>query len=121
VRDHYETMMIHAGATAEQVKAKWRELSRLMHPDRFVRMSAKVQSRATEDFAAVSYAYSVLGDAKKRAAYDAERMTGHDACDACKGRGQVPKSRGLGPREYAACPQCLGSGRVPAAPARRRR
>lgn len=113
VSDHYLTMLVHPGISSEELTARWRKMARELHPDRFVRMSAKVQKAATERFAEVSAAYNVLSDAKARAAHDVERMVGHVPCGACRGTGVVAKSKGLGPREYKACGACGMSGKLP--------
>lgn len=65
--NHYETLGLPQTATAEQIKRKYRELARRYHPD------VNSSSEATNKILNVNQAYHVLGDADRRAAYDAER------------------------------------------------
>lgn len=69
--DYYAALGLDRSATPAQIKAKYRQLSKSMHPD-------KHQSSATPEemavivakFQAVVRAYSVLGDKQSRGIYD---------------------------------------------------
>ncbi|MDQ1835385.1 DnaJ C-terminal domain-containing protein [Massilia scottii] len=64
-KDYYKTLGIAKGASAEEVKKAYRKLVRKYHPD--VSKAPDADHKTKE----VNEAYGVLGDADKRAAYDA--------------------------------------------------
>jgi len=64
---HYDTLSLPTSASHKQVKESFYELSKAYHPDRHPR-----DEGAKERFVKVNEAYSVLGNAKRRAAYDQE-------------------------------------------------
>ena len=66
-RDHYDVLGVSRSASAKAIKTAYRRRMRELHPD-----TAK-QTVDTEQIAAVSRAWSVLSDPKKRSAYDADR------------------------------------------------
>ena len=53
--------------TADEIEAKYRELSRKVHPDRFARAPARERVAALQAATAVNDAYRVLKDPVKRA------------------------------------------------------
>lgn len=106
-RTFYEVLGLDKGATDAEIKTKWRELSRQLHPDRL-----GGTEEANEAFASVSQAYVVLSDPKKRKAYDAGLAVTTQACYMCKGEGRVYKQKGFTGRVASPCPKCKGSGRL---------
>jgi hypothetical protein len=66
-RDHYDVLGVSRSASTKAIKTAYRRRMRELHPD-----TAK-QAVDTEQIAAVSRAWSVLSDPKKRSAYDADR------------------------------------------------
>jgi len=66
VKDHYETLGVAHSAPPEVVKAAWRALAQLYHPDR------NSDPGATEQFKRIQGAYEVLSDPEARTAYDRE-------------------------------------------------
>ncbi len=64
-RDLYAVLGVSGNATADEIKKAYRKLARKYHPD--VNPGDKT---AEERFKAVSHAYDVLGDEKRRALYD---------------------------------------------------
>ena len=63
-RDHYDVLGVQRSASAKTIKAAYRRRMRELHPD-----TART-AVDTEQIAAVSRAWSVLSDPKKRAEYD---------------------------------------------------
>jgi len=65
--DFYQVLGISSRASPSEVKAAFRQLAKALHPDR------NAGNRAAErHFAVVHYAYTILGNAEWRAAYDQE-------------------------------------------------
>ncbi|KZT30156.1 DnaJ-domain-containing protein [Neolentinus lepideus HHB14362 ss-1] len=67
---HYRTLDIPHNATKSQIKTSFYKMSKLHHPD----VSDDSSSKAK--FQAASEAYSILGDDRKRRAYDRELAAG---------------------------------------------
>ncbi len=67
-KDFYKVLGVDKKASADEIKKKYRSLARDLHPD-------KTQGDTTleEKFKAVSEAYDILSDPKKRAEYDEAR------------------------------------------------
>ena len=67
-KDFYKVLGVDKKSTPEEIKKKYRSLARDLHPD-------KTQGDAAleEKFKAVSEAYDLLSDSKKRAEYDEAR------------------------------------------------
>jgi molecular chaperone DnaJ len=64
VADHYDTLGVSKGASADEIKKAYRKLARELHPD--VNPDPKTQERFKE----VTEAYDVLSDGQKRQQYD---------------------------------------------------
>lgn len=64
---HYERLQVSPSATAEVIRAAYRALASLHHPDR-----RGAQPTDGDEMAAINAAYAVLGDPARRTAYDAE-------------------------------------------------
>ena len=67
-KDFYKVLGIDKKAAADEIKKKYRALARDLHPDK-----TKGDSAKEEKFKAVSEAYEILSDTKKRAEYDEAR------------------------------------------------
>lgn len=65
--DHYQTLGVQRGASAEEIKKAYRKLASTHHPD-------KGGDKAT--FQKIQSAYAVLGDARQRAQYDRPQPQG---------------------------------------------
>jgi DnaJ-class molecular chaperone len=68
-KDFYKILGVKVKATAAEIKKQYRLLAKKHHPD--VNSGSK---HAEERFKRISAAYEVLGDAKRRKAYDRERL-----------------------------------------------
>ena len=64
-KDFYKILGVSKNAPADEIKKKYRSLARELHPDK-----NKGDVKLEEQFKAVSEAYDILGDDKKRAEYD---------------------------------------------------
>jgi curved DNA-binding protein len=74
-KDYYQILGVERTASAADIKKAYRKLVRQYHPD------VSKHSNATEKTKEINEAYEVLGDAEKRAAYDALGQAprhGHD-------------------------------------------
>ena len=67
-KDFYKILGVDKKASADEIKKKYRSLARELHPDK-----TKGDSALEEKFKAVSEAYDILSDGKKRAEYDQAR------------------------------------------------
>jgi len=67
-KDFYKVLGVDKKAAADEIKKKYRALARDLHPDK-----TKGDAAKEEKFKAVSEAYEILSDAKKRAEYDEAR------------------------------------------------
>ncbi|MCC6188976.1 MAG: SUMF1/EgtB/PvdO family nonheme iron enzyme [Anaerolineales bacterium] len=68
---YYELLDVPPDASEEQIKAAYRILVQLHHPDRLQQVSAAVRQYAEERLKKINAAYHALGDPQRRAAYDA--------------------------------------------------
>jgi curved DNA-binding protein len=66
-KDYYETLGIDAKATGQEIKNAYRKAARKYHPDQHIQSE---KAAAEEKFKEINEAYTVLGDAEKRAQYD---------------------------------------------------
>ncbi len=67
-KDFYKVLGVDKKASADEIKKKYRSLARDLHPDKNHGDAAR-----EEKFKAVSEAYDILSDSKKRAEYDEAR------------------------------------------------
>ena len=67
-KDFYKVLGVDKKAAADEIKRKYRGLVKDLHPD-----TNHGDSAQEEKFKAVSEAYEILSDAKKRAEYDEAR------------------------------------------------
>ena len=67
-KDYYAILGVDKNADGEAIKKQYRKLARELHPDK-----TKGDKTLEERFKAVSEAYDILSDDKKRAEYDQAR------------------------------------------------
>jgi molecular chaperone DnaJ len=67
-KDFYKILGVDKKASADEIKKKYRSLARDLHPDK-----NQGNTALEEKFKAVSEAYDILSDSKKRAEYDEAR------------------------------------------------
>ena len=67
-KDFYAILGVDKKASSEEIKKKYRSLARELHPDK-----TKGDDELEEKFKAVSEAYDILSDSKKRAEYEEAR------------------------------------------------
>lgn len=87
-RSHYEILGLPPGASAAEIKSKYYELSKQLHPDRHHRIAStnsgsqdehrRRKKEMNKKYVRVKEAYDVLKDKSKRAAFDSE-LTGGSA------------------------------------------
>ncbi len=68
-KDFYAVLALPRNATEEQVRARFRELARERHPDRF---QGAEKVRAEREFQVITQAWNVLSDASQRRDHDHE-------------------------------------------------
>jgi DnaJ-class molecular chaperone len=83
MRDPYDVLGVAKSASAVEIKSAFRKLAKKYHPDQ------SKEPRAKERFAEVGSAYEILGDEKKRKAFD------HGEIDA-EGKPRAPQFEGFG-------------------------
>ena len=83
MRNPYDVLGVAKGASAADIKSAFRKLAKKYHPDQ------SKEPRAKERFAEVGSAYEILGDEKKRGAFDRGEI------DA-EGKPRAPQFEGFG-------------------------
>lgn len=86
MRDPYEVLGVARKASADEIKKSFRKLAKKHHPD-----SNKGDPKASARFNEINTAYEILGDEKKRKAFDAGEI---DAEGKPKGFNFDPRSQG---------------------------
>jgi DnaJ domain len=85
--DPYRTLQVQPNADLEAIKAAYRRLARLYHPD------LNPRPEAAERMRAINAAYRVLSDPQQRAAYDARRFYRAPTTSSVVTRSSPPRPR----------------------------
>ncbi len=80
-RTHYDILGVNRTASADEIKAAYRQLARTLHPD-----VNPGDPQASAKFADVTTAYKALSDSVSRANYDAEQSLKERRADAARAR-----------------------------------
>src|SRR5579863_4788804 len=83
MRDPYSVLGLAKTASAAEIKSAFRKLAKKYHPDQ------SKEAKAKERFAEIGQAYEIIGDEKKRAAFDRGEI------DA-EGKPRAPQFEGFG-------------------------
>src|SRR5262249_24459742 len=83
MRDPYDVLGVGKSASAAEIKSAFRRLAKKYHPDQ------SKEPRAKERFAEIGAAYEILGDEKRRGAFDRGEI------DA-EGKPRAPQFEGFG-------------------------
>src|SRR5580700_2808885 len=83
MRDPYDVLGVSKTASAAEIKSAFRKLAKKYHPDQ------SKEAKAKERFAEVGAAYEIVGDDKKRKAFDRGEI------DA-EGKPRAPQFEGFG-------------------------
>ena len=83
MRDPYQVLGLAKTASAAEIKSAFRKLAKKYHPDQ------SKEPKAKDRFAEIGSAYEILGDEKKRAAFDRGEI------DA-EGKPRAPQFEGFG-------------------------
>lgn len=94
MRDPYEVLGVSKSADEAQVKSAFRKLAKKLHPD-----ANKHDPKAASRFAELNAAYEILGDDKKRKAFDSGEIDaeGKPRFRGFEGFGAQPGGGGRGP------------------------
>lgn len=70
MKNLYEILEISKDATTNEIKRKYRELTKKYHPDKFSNASEESKKQAENKFREINEAYSILGNENTRKEYD---------------------------------------------------
>jgi DnaJ homolog subfamily C member 9 len=68
--DLYAVLNLTNAATADEIKKSYRKLALIYHPDKHAVAGDEAKEAAVLKFQQVGFAYTVLGDAKRKERYD---------------------------------------------------
>src|SRR5215510_8925752 len=96
MRDPYEVLGVSKGASAAEVKSAFRKRAKTLHPD-----ANRNDPKAATRFAELNSAYEIVGDAKKRQAYDRGEIDaeGKPRFQGFEGFGRGPGQGGFSPED----------------------
>ena len=69
-KNYYDILGVDKNASADEIKSAYRRLAKKYHPDVYATASDKEKAEAEAKFKEIQYAYDVLSDPQKKAAFD---------------------------------------------------
>ena len=69
-KNYYEILGVDKNASADEIKSAYRRLAKKYHPDVYATASEEEKKKAEAKFKEIQYAYDVLSDPQKKAAFD---------------------------------------------------
>lgn len=107
MHDYYDELGVDSTATPAEIRAAFRRIAQLLHPDRHQQEREEVRKEAERRIKLVNQAYGVLSDPTRRKAYDDERA------DDTR-RGGSPGELRVSPTEFRLVLDSAGFGDVKA-------
>src|ERR1700722_6387469 len=104
MRDPYTILGLAKTASAAEIKSAFRKLAKKYHPDQ------SKEPKAKERFAEVGQAYEILGDEKKRGAFDRGEIDAEGKPRAPQFEGFGAGPGGAGPRDFRNFGFAFGAG-----------
>jgi DnaJ-class molecular chaperone len=106
MRNPYDVLGVPTSASAAEIKSAFRKLAKKYHPDQ------SKEPRAKERFAEVGSAYEILGDEKKRGAFDRGEIDadGKPRAPQFEGFGGFGRQSGGGARDFRGFGYDFGTG-----------
>src|SRR4051812_45768194 len=95
---YYETLVIHKTASTAEIKAAWKRLAKLYHPDLLGDVEPSVRQASEAKFKEINEAYKVLSNPAKRTLYDQRWAVAVHAEPAARAQAPAPHLR----REFPA-------------------
>jgi DnaJ-class molecular chaperone len=109
--DYYSVLQLDRSASAAEVRAAYKKLALLMHPDKYKSESQEQQDAVARKFVEVSKAFKVLENEEMRAAFDKCRdymetnpnkglptLTPEEQALVMKGAGELSRLKRMGPK-----------------------
>lgn len=69
-KNYYDILGVDKSASADEIKSAYRRLAKKYHPDVYATAPEKEKMEAEDKFKEIQYAYDVLSDPQKKAAFD---------------------------------------------------
>src|SRR4051794_34229605 len=91
MRDPYEVLGVQRGASAQNIKNAYRKLAKKLHPD-----TNKNDPKTAARFSELNTAYEILGDEKKRKAFDQGEIDAEGKPRGFQGFGNRGQGAGFG-------------------------